>query len=423
MTSPDQPDPTSAQEAPMDKLQPPAPAEEITAAEPVAEVEEDKAVSMLPELPSEQQQQLEQRADAWVEEISQLNPHSQEFTAQVNALGAVARRTFERTSQTSSRFMQQSLREAKTKGDAQASVATSLSELRTTMEQLAPKEETFVEKAFGWLPGRNVAKRYFRSFETNQDQLDEVLGALSRGQEMLQKDNAELAVERRSLWEDLGALQKAAYLLGVLDDRTVRRVEQARAEGKAAEADALERDVLFAVRQRRQDVATQIAVTVQAYMSMGLIEDNNTKLQQGVERARTTTVTALRTAVITAQALENQKLVLDQIDAVNATTDNLINSTSQMLADNSVKIQEQAASSGVSAETLQKAFDNLFTTMDGIDSFRLQANENFLTTVTNLEQQVQRAQPYLERMQNERPETEQIEHAAASELLEIEDRR
>ena len=407
----------------MDKLQPPTPAEEITPAEPVQEVPEDDAASMLPELPSDQQQELEQRADDWVEQVAELNPHSQEFTAQVNALGAVARRTFERTSQTSSRFMQQSLKESKEKGNAQESVAKSLSELRTTMEDLAPKDETFADKALGWLPGRNMAKRYFRNFESNQDQLDQVLGALSRGQEMLQKDNAELSVERRALWEDLGALQKASYLLGLLDDRTVRRAEQMRSEGKAAEADALERDVLFAVRQRRQDVATQIAVTVQAYLSMGLIEDNNTKLQQGVERARTTTVTALRTAVITAQALENQKIVLDQIDAVNRTTDNLISRTSQMLADNSLKIQEQAATSGVSAETLQKAFDNLFTTMDGIDTFRTQANQNFLTTVTNLEQQVQRAQPYLERMQKEQPEHEEIETASAMDLLEIEDRR
>ncbi|MGO1225997.1 toxic anion resistance protein [Brachybacterium sp.] len=405
----------------MDKLQPPTPAEEITPAEPVEQISDDDAVSVLPDLPAEQQHELEQRADAWVDQVSGLNPHSQEFTAQVNALGAVARRTFERTSQTSSRFMQQSLRESKEKGNAQASVAKSLSELRTTMEDLAPKDETFAEKALGWLPGRNLAKRYFRNFESNQDQLDEVLGALSRGQEMLQKDNAELSVERRGLWEDLGALQKAAYLLNLLDDRTVRRAEQLRAEGKAQDADAMERDVLFAVRQRRQDVATQIAVTVQAYLSMGLIEDNNTKLQQGVERARTTTVTALRTAVITAQALENQKIVLDQIDAVNRTTDDLIGRTSQMLADNSVKIQEQAATSGVSPETLQKAFDNLFTTMDGIDAFRTKANENFLTTVNSLEQQVQRAQPYIERMQKERPEVEEIESAAS--LLEIEDRR
>ncbi|WP_246957471.1 toxic anion resistance protein [Brachybacterium sp. Marseille-Q7125] len=405
----------------MDKLQPPAPATELTPAEPTEQVTEEQAVSALPDLPPEQQRELEQRADAWVEQVAAMNPASQEYTAQVNALGAVARRTFERTSQSSSRFMQQTLKQSKDKGNAQESVAKSLAELRTTMEDLAPKEETFADKALGWLPGRNAAKRYFRNFETNQDQLDQVLGALSRGQEMLQKDNAELAVERRGLWEDLEALQKASHLLGLLDDRAVRRAEQLRGEGKGMEADALERDVLFAVRQRRQDVATQIAVTVQAYMSMGVIEDNNTQLQQGVERARTTTVTALRTAVITAQALENQKIVLDQIDAVNRTTDSLIDRTSKMLADNSVKTQQQAATSGVSAETLQAAFDNLFSTMDGIDTFRAQANQNFLTTVTNLQQQVDRAQPYLERMNKERAEVTEIESAAS--LLEIDEGR
>ncbi len=401
----------------MEKLQPPAPAEEIVPAKPVEEVSEEKAVSLLPDLPPEAQKDLENRADQWLEEISTLNPNSQEFTARVNALGTVARRTFERTSGTSSRFMQQSLRDAKDGGGAQAEVSKSLANLRTTMEDLAPKEETFAEKALSFLPGRNSAVRYFRSFESNQQQLDNVLAALSRGQEMLQRDNAELAVERRSLWEDLTALQKAAELLALLDDRAVRRAETARAEGKAEQANALEREVLFAVRQRRQDIATQIAVTVQAYMAMGLIEDNNIKLSQGVERARTTTVTALRTAIITAQALENQKLVLDQIDAVNSTTDTLVAKTSQMLAENTLQIQEQATNSGVSVETLQNAFENLFTTMDGIDAFRTQANENFLQTVTALEQQVKRAQPYIDRMQNAPAQTAQLDQA--TDLLQI----
>src|SRR5690625_3182300 len=226
-----------------------------------------------------QQQELESRADQWLDEISELNPHSQEFTAQVNALGAAARRTFGRTSGTSSRLLEQTLRESKS-GSSQEEVSKSLSQLRTTMQDLAPKEETFADKALSFLPGRNAAKRYFRGFESSQKQLDEVLSALGRGEEMLQRDNAELAVERRSLWDDLGALHKASYLLQLLDKQAVQRAERARAEGKADTADALERDVLFAVRQRRQDIATQIAVTVQAYLSMGLIEDNNTKLAQ-----------------------------------------------------------------------------------------------------------------------------------------------
>ena len=59
--------------------------------------------------------------------------------------------------------------------------------------------------------------------------------------------------------------------------------------------------------------------------------------------------------------------------------------------------------------------------MDGIDAFRTKANENFLSTVNSLEQQVQRAQPYIERMQKEQPEHAEIENASAMDLLEIED--
>jgi len=48
---------------------------------------------------------------------------------------------------------------------------------------------------------------------------------------------------------------------------------------------------------------------------------------------RLTTIAALRTAVIVAQALSNQKLVLDQIDALNTTTSSLIESTHASPAD------------------------------------------------------------------------------------------
>jgi len=46
------------------------------------------------------------------------------------------------------------------------------------------------------------------------------------------------------------------------------------------------------------------------------VRKNNIELIKGVDRATTTTIAALRTAVIVAQALGNQKLVLDQITAL-----------------------------------------------------------------------------------------------------------
>src|SRR5581483_11690618 len=113
--------------------------------------------------------------------------------------------------------------------------------------------------------------------------------------------------------------------------------------------------------------------------------------------AQTTTVAALRTAVMVSQALSRQKLVLDQISALNATTSQLIESTSEQLRVQGAAINQQAASSTVDIQKLQTAFENVFQTMDAIDSFRAQAIDSMAQTVTALEGQIERAKPYLER--------------------------
>src|SRR5207253_7266597 len=134
-------------------------------------------------------------------------------------------------------------------------------------------------------------------------------------------------------------------------------------------AKMLQEDVLFYVRQKRQDVLTQLAVNMQGYLALDLVRKNNVELVKGVDRATTTTVSALRTAVIVAQALTNQKLVLDQITALNTTTSNLIESTSTMLREQSSRIQQEAGSATISVEKLQAAFANIYATMDMIDAY------------------------------------------------------
>ena len=111
----------------------------------------------------------------------------------------------------------------------------------------------------------------------------------------------------------------------------------------------------------------------------------------------TTTVSALRTAVIAALALGNQRLVLDQINALNTTTGNIIESTSQMLRQQTLEIAGQAANTTISIEKLQAAFNNIYATIDTIDSFKLAALENMRKTIDSLSSEVARAQHYVER--------------------------
>ncbi|MEP7105043.1 MAG: toxic anion resistance protein, partial [Chloroflexota bacterium] len=75
-------------------------------------------------------------------------------------------------------------------------------------------------------------------------------------------------------------------------------------------------------------------------------------------------------------------------------------STSAMLRDQSVDIQKQATAAAVDVQQLQKAFDNIYATIDAIDSYKVQALETMRQTIDTLASEIGKAQGYLERAQH-----------------------
>ena len=207
------------------------------------------------------------------------------------------------------------------------------------------------------------------------------------------------------LWETMERLAQYIYLAEQLDKSLTAKIAEIEASD-AERAKAMKEDLLFYVRQKHQDLLTQLAVSIQGYLAADLVRKNNLELIKGVDRATTTTISALRTAVIVAQALANQKLVLDQITALNTTTSEMIESTSKMLAAQSADINKQAASSTIAIEKLQAAFTNIYTTMDAIDTFKLQALDAMSKTISTLETEVDKAQSYLARSKSADTRTE-----------------
>ena len=362
----------------------------------------DDAPGMVP-VAAERQREIARQAREFVADVSALDPRTPEFTTKIEGISALASSEMVQSSGYSTRMLERSSTSVagakRTGNSAQITVANTLGELRSTVEGLTPNAADLGvgRKILGFIPGGNKMAKYFQKYESAQTQLDAIIKSLMSGQDELLKDNAALAGEKIQLWETMQTLSEYAVFAKALDNATVEKIDASRTSGRIDEAQKLEADVLFPIRQRHQDILTQLAVSVQGYLAMDLIRKNNLELIKGVDRARTTTIAALRTAVIVAQALANQKMVLDQIDAINTTTNNMILKTSEMLKDQTVRIHEQASNSGVSVETLQKAFDNVFATMDAIDTFRASAAKNMEGTVSALETGLQKAKPYLER--------------------------
>ena len=136
-------------------------------------------------------------------------------------------------------------------------------------------------------------------------------------------DNAAIDIERANMWKTMGKLEQMIHISKALDAKLEEKANELDAT-EPAKAKAIRETALFYTRQRTTDLLTQMAVTVQGYLALDLVKKNNVELVKGVDRASTTTVSALRTAVTVAQALTNQRLVLEQITALNTTTANMI---------------------------------------------------------------------------------------------------
>ncbi|MBA3511416.1 toxic anion resistance protein [Sphingomonas sp.] len=367
------------------KLDPPE------ALQPIATAE---ASGLVP-LKSDEVSELDKKVAQFVDELAALDSNSPDFGKKVDALTAMGRKEIAEAAGASNRFLDRPVRAI----DADTGIGADLTELRRTVEDLDPARHGKLmqkKKLFGIIPWGNRLRNYFDSYKSSQSHISAILARLASGKDELLMDNAAIDTERAGLWKTMHKLEQMIHISRSLDKSLEDKANELDAT-EPAKAKAIRETALFYTRQRTTDLLTQMAVTVQGYLALDLVKKNNVELVKGVDRASTTTVSALRTAVTVAQAMTNQRLVLEQIGALNTTTAGMIDSTGEMLRTQTGSIHEQAASSTIPLETLQRAFQNIYETMDQIDRFKLEALGNMKQTVETLSTEVEKSKGYIAR--------------------------
>ncbi|MER6530329.1 toxic anion resistance protein [Streptomyces sp. NPDC001508] len=370
----------------------------LTPPEAVAPVPREKAGGLVP-VEAGVREDMSRKAAAYIEGLAALDSRSPEFAGKVGEITALGAGEMRSAAAQSNRMLERAVRSLPSKGgDAQAQVAGSLVELRRVVDDLDPRDLSASKgrKFLSRLPGGNKLRDHVAKYASAQGTLNKIVGSLRGGQDELRRDNAALQTERVRLWETMGKLQEYVVLTEALDGAVEGHIDGV-AVSDPERADGLRADVLFPVRQKHQDLLTQLAVCAQGYLAMDVVRRNNEELIKGVERAATTTVSALRISVMLASALDNQKKVIEQVNALRGTTEDLIRGNAEMLSTQSGEIQRIAADPAVGAETLRSAFQQIYRTLDAIDTYKVQATEAMATTVESLTAELQQASTYLER--------------------------
>ena len=289
------------------------------------------------------------------------------------------------------------------RGDDGGPVAKALVELKINVEALDPVKFDFqpgwLSRTFGFLPfiGKPI-KRYFTRYESSETVLDAIMNSLKNGRETLRRDNITLGDDQRAMRELTFRLEKSIAFARLIDERLAARVDTD-LPADSPKVKFLREELIFPLRQRIQDLQQQLVVNQQGILAMEIIIRNNKELMRGVNRCINVTVNALQVAVTVALALANQKIVLDKIQMINETTDNLIGNTAKMLKEQGAQIHKQAAGTMLDMDNLKQAFADIDAALKDISQYRQQALPQMAKQIVELDNLAARQEEAISQME------------------------
>ena len=269
-----------------------------------------------------------------------------------------------------------------TKGGKDAdNIGDNLLELDRQMKDLDPSKVNFAKKGvIGSL--MNPVRKYFAKYEKAEVAIADIVESLDKSTKVLQNDNTTLLNEENYLREATNKLLADIELGKSMDESIEAQIRTAEIEGVDEEKIAIVREeILFPLRQRIMDMQQMIVVNQQGIVSLNVIRRNNKELIRGVKRAQNVTVSALRTGVMVACALYDQKIVMDKIYILNETTEHIIESTSHMLKEQGSEIQKRSAETMISPEVLKESFSEAIQAIEDVSTYKEEALPKMKETI------------------------------------------
>lgn len=311
------------------------------------------------------------------------------------------------TMQNSSRknsLLQTTIGNLSKEGEDGSTVSNSLADLHREIKDLDPSLINF--SSDGLLSKIvNPIKRYFQKYEKADGVIKDILVSLDKGKNTLKNDNTTLDIEEEALRELTKKLNNELALAIAMDEEISRRLDEEKSKGIEEEKlKFIQEEILFPLRQRIMDMQQMVVVNHQGIVAMEVIKRNNRELIRGVDRAKTVTVTALRTAVMVASALYNQKIVLKKIEILNETTSNIISSTGKMLKEQGAEVQKQATEANINPDSLKQAFQDAISALEDISTFKAQALPKMHETINQFRELAETGEKEIARLEGAKEE-------------------
>lgn len=288
-------------------------------------------------------------------------------------------------------------------GDEGGTVAKGLLDLQREIKDLDPSMVDFAKTGF-LSKFYNPIRSYFAKYQRADSIIDDIIASLEKGKATLKNDNTTLEIERQTLRDLTKKLTKEVEMGTSMDEAIAKDIEAANSRNEDPEKiKFITEEVQFPLRQRVMDMQQMIVVNQQGIMAIEVVRRNNKELIRGIDRAKNVTISAMRIAVIVASALYNQKIVLEKIEKLNVTTNELISGTSRMLKEQGAEIHKQSMETNISVETLKTAFADVISAMDAISTYKQEALPRMRDMIDQFKELAEQGELQIQRLEKGSP--------------------
>ena len=370
----------------------------LTPPETLQAVAEPAAKDAVP-LSKETSAQVDAQVDAFIDKLLNEELNSDAFKARMDSAFRLGKEEVSSAaSLMTGRFMERNF-----VGMEDSAAYKAISDLRSQLDELNPGKDGDLlsqNKLLGFIPFGNKLQSYFRKYQTAGSQLQKTMEQLYAARDDMHRDSVEIESTRAKLWESMLRLKSAIRFCEQLDAKLATQVATLKTSDPERSR-ALEQEVLFYARQNLSDLYTQLAVSVNGYLSLGELKKTAREMMNGCDRVATTGMSALAVAQTVARATGNQIKVMEMLKGVSGTIDTLIAESSKQLGTHVEKVGEFSSNPIIGVERLKETFDATFKAMDAMDTFRSKAIEAMGRNNEMMKGQVQRAEQYLDRSRGE----------------------
>jgi len=262
------------------------------------------------------------------------------------------------------------------------SISKSLIDLKLNADKINPSNFNLNPGWFGRIFGNNSINKYVTKFNSTEEVIQSIVASLQNGKETLEQDIIVFEQDKERFTFVNKILSEKVKIVVNADRELDKLITEEKDEERKK---FLQNDISFTLKQRILDLQQTSTVAGQGVISLDILIKNNKELIKCVNRTTEVTVPALRVAATVLVGLSNQKQVLDTMQEVNKTTDDILVQTSNLLFTQGTEIQKQASSMTLNVESLKTSINKVIESVESVETFRIKALPEMSKAISTLD--------------------------------------